>query len=110
MALVDADYKFIYVDIGDYGSNADGSVFKNSLFGQAFVNGQLNIPPLKPLPNFPEGGPLLHVFVFDEAFPLRVDLMKPYPREMPTHYLKMSKSSTTDCHMPEELWKMVLAF
>ena len=38
------------VDIGDYGSNADGSVFKNSLFGQAFVNGQLNIPPPKPLP------------------------------------------------------------
>ena len=27
MALVDADYKFIYVDIGDYGSNADGAVF-----------------------------------------------------------------------------------
>ena len=58
MALVDADYKFIYVDIGEYGSNADGSVFKNSLFGQTFINGQLDIPPPKPLPNFPEGGPL----------------------------------------------------
>ena len=56
MALVDADYRFIYADIGDYGSNADGSVFKNSLFGQAFVNGQLDIPPAKQLPNFPEGG------------------------------------------------------
>ena len=54
--------------------------FKNSLFGQAFFNGQLNIPPQKPLPNFPEGGPLPHVFVAYEAFPLRVDLMRPYPR------------------------------
>ena len=53
---------------------------KNSLFGQAFVNGQLDILPPKLLPNFPEGGPLPHVFVADEAFPLRVDLMRPYPR------------------------------
>ena len=44
MVLVDADYRFIYVDIRDYGSNADGSVFKNSSFGQAFVNGELDIP------------------------------------------------------------------
>ena len=68
------------MDIGDYGSNADGSVFKNCLFGQALINGQLNIPPPKPLPNFPEGGPLPHVIVADETFPLRVDLMRPFPR------------------------------
>ena len=36
MALVDADYKFIYVDIGDYGSNADGSVFKKFLVWPSF--------------------------------------------------------------------------
>ena len=80
MALVDADYRFVFVDIGDYGSNADGAVFKNSTFGQAFINGQLNVPPHKHLPHFPEGGPLPHCFVADEAFPLRVDLMRPYPR------------------------------
>ena len=27
MALIDANYKFTYIDIGDYGSNVDGSVF-----------------------------------------------------------------------------------
>lgn len=58
LALVDADYKFIFVDIGDYGSNADGAIFKRSAFGQAFMNGHLNIPAPKPLPNFPEGGVL----------------------------------------------------
>ena len=80
MALVDADYKFTYVDIGDYGSNADGSVFKRSEFGQAFMNDELNIPGPKQLPNFPEGGVLPHVIVADEAFPQRCDLMKPHSR------------------------------
>ena len=44
MALVDADYKFTYVDIGDYGSNSDGGIFKNSKFGQVFMNNKLGIP------------------------------------------------------------------
>ena len=35
MAHSDADYKFTFVDIGDYGSNSDG---------QAFMNNELDIP------------------------------------------------------------------
>ena len=27
LALVDSNYKFIYVDVGEYGSNTDGNVF-----------------------------------------------------------------------------------
>ena len=41
MALVDADYQFIYVGIDDYGSQSDGAVFKNSNLGHALVNGEL---------------------------------------------------------------------
>ena len=80
MALVDANYKFIFVDTGEYGSNSDGSTFKNSNFGQSFLNGELSIPPPKMLPNFPEGGPVPHCIVADEAFPQRIDLMRPFPR------------------------------
>ena len=77
---MDANYKFICVDIGSYGSSCDGAIFKNSTFGQAFVNDQLNFTPPKQLPNFPEGGVILHTIVADEAFPLCVNLMRPFLR------------------------------
>ena len=80
MALVDADYRSTYVDIGDYESNSDGSIFKNSKFGQAFMNNQLGIPGPKTLDNWPDGGVVPHCIVADEAFLLRCDLMRPYPR------------------------------
>ena len=96
MALVDADYRFIYVDIGDYGSNSDSGIFKNSLFGQALVNGELNLPAPKALPNYPDGGVLPYCFVGDEAFPLRLDLMKPFPWGRSTRLPRMNKYSITD--------------
>ena len=80
MALVDADYKFTHVDIWDYGSNSDGGIFKKLKFGKAFMKNELDIPGPKTLDNWPEGGVLPHCIVAYEAFPLRCDLMRPYPR------------------------------
>ena len=57
------------VDIGDYGSNADGAIWSRSAFGQALEHGELDLPPPKPLPNWPAGGVFPHVFVGDEAIP-----------------------------------------
>ena len=53
MALADANYKFIFVDIGNYGSQRNGAVFKHSNFGRKFIDGQLDIPGTKALPNYP---------------------------------------------------------
>ena len=105
MALVDPDYHFTYVDIGNYGSNADGSIFKHSNFGQAFMNGQLNIPDPKPLPNYPEGGVLPYCIVADKAFPLRMDLMRPFPRggrmQMPNDERIFNYRLSRACHIVE---------
>ena len=80
LALVDANYRFIFVDIGEYGSNTDGNVFKFSTFGKKYMAGQLATPPPKTLPGMQNEGPVPHVLIADEAFPLRNDLLRPYPR------------------------------
>ena len=84
LALVDANYRFIYVDIGEYGSNSDGSVFRASSFGQKYLTHKLGIPGDKFLPNFHTDHPIPHVIVADEAFPLLPTLMRPYPKTHPT--------------------------
>ena len=80
LALVDHQYKFTFIDVGEYGSNSDSSIFRSSNFGTRYLQGDLDVPPPKALPNFPNQGTLPHCIVGDEAFPLRMDLMRPYPR------------------------------
>ena len=69
-----------FVDIGNYRSNADGTVFSKSEFGQMYLEDELDVPGPKPLPKAPELGNVPHVIVVDEAFPLKPNIMWPYPR------------------------------
>lgn len=78
LALVDANYKFIAVDIGSYGKNSDGGIFSNSKLGKCLAQGKLNLPGENKLPNTDIAMP--HVIVGDEAFPLKTYLLRPYPR------------------------------
>ncbi|RXN39390.1 nuclease HARBI1 [Labeo rohita] len=77
--MVDAQYCFRVVDVGSYGRTSDGGVMANSTFGQALRNGTLGLPQDALLPGAEHLGPQPHVFVADEAFPLRRDLMRPFP-------------------------------
>ena len=56
MTLVDVDYQFVFVEIGQYGSNGDSGVFRGRWFDQNYINGTLNLPGPKQLPNYPWGG------------------------------------------------------
>jgi hypothetical protein len=69
LALIDADYKFIVVDVGVHGRTIDAAIFFRSSLGKMLSEGKLNIPLPKGLPNKPEIV-LPHVIVADEAFPL----------------------------------------
>ncbi|VEN44604.1 unnamed protein product [Callosobruchus maculatus] len=83
MALVDANYKIIIADVGAFGKNSDGGIFSNSVMGKALINGNLSIPPNKPLPG--TNITLPHVIVGDEAFPLHKHVMRPYPGTQTRH-------------------------
>ncbi|XP_064845279.1 uncharacterized protein LOC135556205 [Oncorhynchus masou masou] len=77
-AVVDAIYYFRVVDVGAYGKGSDGGTLRDSAFGQALQDGTLEIPSPASLTGAKDLGPVPHVFVDDEAFPLRLNLMRPY--------------------------------
>nr|CAI5859287.1 unnamed protein product [Callosobruchus analis] len=77
LATCDATYRFTMVDIGAYGSQSDGGIFKNSIFGQRLEKDDLNIPKETKLPHSNVLVP--YFFVTDEAFPLKQFIMRPYP-------------------------------
>lgn len=49
-ALVDANYKFMYVDVGAYGADSDAEVFRGYALYHALEQGKCNLPPSEPLP------------------------------------------------------------
>jgi hypothetical protein len=77
IAVCDAHYRFIIVDIGDAGRNSDGGVLTSSTFGQTLEAGNLAIPSPRQLPDSATEAPFM--FVGDETFPLRVNMLRPYP-------------------------------
>lgn len=78
MAVVDANYKFISVNVGAEGRYSDGGIFAASNLGKSLVSGSLGLPPDEQLVNS-AAGDLPYVFVGDEAFPLLPNLMRPFP-------------------------------
>ena len=77
MAIVDANYEFVYVSVGAKRSCADGGIWQDSDVGRSLADGQLSLPAPQSLqPNDP---PLSFFFVADDAFPLQSIIMKPYP-------------------------------
>jgi hypothetical protein len=79
MAVVDANLRFLVLDVGAYGRSSDSSVFASSNFGRALFNGEVNLPPPALLPHASPTSPRLpRVFIADEAFPLKPFLLRPF--------------------------------
>ncbi|KAF4517884.1 hypothetical protein B566_EDAN001838 [Ephemera danica] len=98
MALCDARYRFIWVDIGAPGSESDGGILQRSDLGLALHNRMLNLPAPDLLPNSNVTFP--YYFVGDEAFPLGPSLMRPYPgkfleREKKVFNYRLSRARRT---------------
>ena len=76
MAVCDAMYKFLAVDIGACDHQSDGSVFRNSLLCKLLLRQQLPLPPPVRLSET-LATPTPFVLVGDEAFSLSSNLMRP---------------------------------
>lgn len=69
----DANYTFIYVDIGSFGKDSDSAIFEMSSFYKKLKNNELNISRKQPLP----GTFMPFTFIGDEAFSLS-EHMRPF--------------------------------
>ena len=82
LALVDTDYRFLWVNVGSSGSSSDAQIFNRSNFRENIEDGSLELPAPEPLG---EGGPDLHYFLLgDDAFALMPWMVKPYSRRQLT--------------------------
>lgn len=77
MAACDANYNFIYIDVGAYGKSSDSAIFQETELYKKLISNTLNIPePLQISENNPTLFP--YVFIGDEAFGLSTNIMRPY--------------------------------
>ena len=78
LALVDADYKFLWVDLGIARSSSDAQIFKHSDLRYKIEDGTIGFPENESLV---DDGPKVHYFILgDNAFLLKLWLMMPYSR------------------------------
>ena len=76
MALVDADYKFIWVEVGSNGASSDGQIFKDCDLYECLQSGTLRTPADEPLPGDDKDTP--YYFIGDDAFGIETWFMKPF--------------------------------
>lgn len=75
-AVVDSNRRYLFIDVGGYGSQSDGGTFAASLFYKALQLNKLEIPAPSKLPNSNIIAP--YYFVADGAYPLMENIMKPF--------------------------------
>ncbi|XP_072379282.1 inhibitor of growth protein 3 isoform X1 [Diabrotica undecimpunctata] len=76
MAIVNADYEFVYVNCGCNGRVSDGGVLEVTDFFEKLTEGDLHLPNSDSTTSN-----LNFVFVGDDAFALNEHLLKPYPNK-----------------------------
>ncbi|XP_040069116.1 putative nuclease HARBI1 [Ixodes scapularis] len=76
-ALVDADCKFAYIDVGTPGSKGDGAIWQTTPLQKAITEKRSGLPDMISM-NASSTLQLPPVIVGDDAFPLSPNLMKPF--------------------------------
>lgn len=88
LAVCDANYCFLYVDVGAYGKSNDSTIFKESLFYKRVSDETFDIPAPMPITDL-DNTSLPFIFVGDDAFGLSKHIMCPYVGHQLTHIKKI---------------------
>ena len=80
LAMVDARYRFMWMDVGANGMQSDAQVFNASELKERLENGTLGLPPPETLPGQEGEEPIHYHILGDDAFALQPYLMKPYSK------------------------------
>lgn len=75
-AVVDANYKFIAVEVGGGDEQSDDGAFQCSKLNELLSNGNYSVPPPARMPGSDEILP--NVMIGNETYPLKTFLMRPY--------------------------------
>ena len=78
MAWTDSDYKFVYIDVGFYGTASDSQIIKTSEMSRWLFENRLNIPTRRHFPNDGDGNVTPFSVVGDEAFGLGNHILRSY--------------------------------
>jgi hypothetical protein len=76
MALVDAQYRFVWIDTGGDGCMSDAQIYNQSELGELLESGDIGLPAADKLPRDDRDVP--YFLLGDDAFTLRKYMMKPY--------------------------------
>lgn len=82
MAVVDANYKFVCIDVRCNGRISDGGVFSNCSLYNGLTQNTIRLPDPRPFPGRDMSVP--YCFVADDAFAMKTYILRPYPfRDQP---------------------------
>ena len=106
---MDVGQKFAIVDVGSCGSNSDAGVFSRFQFGKRLVTDRLDLR--QDVDSYTG-----LTFVGDDAFPLRGNLMKPFPNRQLTHekelfnYRLSRARNSVECTFGRisQMWRILL--
>ena len=107
MALVDVDFKFLWIDVGSDESSNDASIYNGSELneGMESPNNIFNLHEDKFLPV--DDVPVPYYIVGDNAFGINKRLMNPLPSET---WSTMRDYLTTDSPEQGVYWRISLVF
>ena len=94
LALVDAEYKFLFVNVGSSGSSSDAQIFNRNDLREKIEGGSSGLMPPQPMG---ERGLNLHYFFLgDNIFALISLMVKPYSRRQLTREKRITNCKIID--------------